>query len=170
VGTLLATAAIAAGVRDHHRLLRNAAWCGVVTSACAAPLFWLEASGAFAFVAFAIAGGMFAVSIPTNTVIGTRLSRDTRASAMGIAVGVLMGSQALGAAVGGLAASRVGTPQAIAAALCLATVFCVWSAATTPHEAKHLLRPTPSPRPVREEQTVVDLVSIEAGRTPARVP
>ena len=91
-------------------LLRNAAWCGAVTSAAAAPLFWLEASGAFAFVAFAIAGGMFAVSIPTNTVIGMRLSRDTRASAMGIAVGVLMGSQALGAALGGLVASadRVG--------------------------------------------------------------
>ena len=66
-----------AGTRDHHRLLRNAAWCGAVTSAAAAPLFWLEASGAFAFVAFAIAGGMFAVSIPTNTVIGMRLSRDT---------------------------------------------------------------------------------------------
>ncbi|MFL6206876.1 MAG: MFS transporter [Acidimicrobiales bacterium] len=169
VGTLLGTAAIAAGVRDHHRLLRNAAWCGVVTSAAAAPLFWLEASGPYAFVAFAIAGGMFAVSIPTNTVIGTRLSRDTRASAMGIAVGVLMGSQALGAAVGGIAASQVGTPQAIAGALGLATVFCLWSAASTPHEAKHLLRAARSPRPVPEE-TVLDLVSLEGQRTPARVP
>ena len=33
VGTLLGTAAIATGTRDHHRLLRNAAWCGAVTSA-----------------------------------------------------------------------------------------------------------------------------------------
>ena len=31
VGTLLGTAAIASGARDHHRLLRNAAWCGAVT-------------------------------------------------------------------------------------------------------------------------------------------
>jgi MFS family permease len=168
VGTLLGTAAIAAGVRDHHRLLRNAAWCGVVTSAAAAPLFWMEASGAYAFVAFAIAGGMFAVSIPTNTVIGTRLSRDTRASAMGIAVGVLMGSQAIGAAIGGLAASQAGTPQAIAAALAMAAVFCLWSAASTPHDAKHLRRPSRAPRPAVEE-TVVDLVSLEADRPPARV-
>ena len=140
VGTLIATGAIATGARDHHRLLRNAAWCGAVTSAAAAPLFWLEASGGFAFVAFGIAGGMFAVSIPTNTVIGMRLSRDTRASAMGIAVGVLMGSQALGAALGGLAATQVGSPQAIAGALAAATVFSIWSAVTTPHEAKHLRR------------------------------
>jgi MFS family permease len=168
VGTLLGTAAIAAGSRDHSRLLRNAAWCGVVTSAAAAPLFWLEASGAFAFVAFAIAGGMFAVSIPTNTVIGVRLTRDTRASAMGIAVGVLMGCQALGAAVGGLVASQSGTPQAITVALVVATVFCLWSAASTPHEPKHLRRFVPAPRRAPEE-TIVDLVSLEADRPPAAV-
>ena len=168
VGTLIGTAAIAAGVRDHHRLLRNAAWCGVVTSAAAAPLFWLEASGPYAFIAFAIAGGMFAVSIPTNTVIGTRLTRDSRASAMGIAVGVLMGCQALGAAVGGIAASRAGTPQAIAAALVVATAFCLWSAASTPHEAKHLRRPLRAPRTVPQER-VVDLVSLEADRPHAPI-
>ena len=47
-----------------------------------------------------------------DVVIGTRLLRETRASAMGIAVGVLMGSQALGAALGGVAASAVGPPRA----------------------------------------------------------
>jgi len=171
VGTLLGTAAIASGSRDHRRLLRNAAWCGAVTSACAAPLFWLEASGAYAFVAFAIAGGMFAVSIPTNTVIGMRLSRDSRASAMGIAVGVLMGSQALGAAAGGLVASQVGSAQAIAVALVAATVFSLWSAVSTPHEAKHLRRSrrrAPAVRSARPN-TVVDLVSMEADRPPASI-
>ena len=76
----------------------------------------------------------------TNTVIGLRLSRDSRASAMGIAVGVLMGSQALGAAMGGVAASMVGEPRAIGGALAAAAVFCLWSAVTTPTEAKHLAR------------------------------
>ena len=169
VGTLVGTAAIAAGTRDHHRLLRNAAWCGLVTSAAAAPLFWLEASGAYAFIAFAIAGGVFAVSIPTNTVIGTRLTRDTRASAMGIAVGVLMGAQALGAAVGGIAASAVGTPQAISAALAVAALFCLWSAGSTPHDPKHLRRPLRAPRTVPAE-TVVDLVALEAHRPTAPIP
>ena len=165
IGTLLATAAIATGTRDHHRLLRNAAWCGAVTAGAAAPLFWLEAGGAFAFVAFAIAGGMFAVSIPTNTVIGMRLSRDTRASAMGIAVGVLMGSQALGAALGGLAASRFSSSSAIAAALAAAAVFSVWCAVSTPHDAKHMLRT----RRVEPERRVVDLVSLEAERPSASI-
>lgn len=167
VGTLLATAAIAGGARDHHRLLRNAAWCGAVTSAASAPLFWLEASGGFAFVAFAIAGGIFAVSIPTNTVIGMRLSRDTRATAMGIAVGVLMGSQALGAALGGVAASRFSSPQAIAVALAAAAGFSVWSALSTPHEAKHLRRAV---RPRHQPDEIVDLVSFEVDRPPASIP
>ena len=74
VGTLVATTIIAGGRRDHHSLLRTAAWCGAITSALAAPLFWFEASGTLAFVAFAISGGMFAVSIPTNAVIGLRLT------------------------------------------------------------------------------------------------
>ncbi len=166
VGTLVATAAIATGARDHHRLLRNAAWCGAVTAAAAAPLFWLEAGGGFAFVAFAIAGGIFAVSIPTNTVIGMRLSRDSRASAMGIAVGVLMGSQAIGAALGGLVSSQFSSPQAIAAAHAAAAVYSVWSALSTPHEAKHLRR---TARP-RHDETIVDLVAVEAGRPPAGIP
>ena len=173
VGTLIATAAIASGTRDHHRLLRNAAWCGAITAAAAAPLFWIEASGGLAFVAFAIAGGMFAVSIPTNTVIGIRLSRDTRASAMGIAVGVLMGSQALGAAVGGLVASQIGSGQAIAGALALAAAFSLWSAVTTPHEAKHLRRAArrrPAPVPIAvPAESVVDLIKLEADRPQAGI-
>ena len=168
VGTLIGTAAIATGTRDHHRLLRNASWCGAVTAAAAAPLFWLEAGDVFAFVAFAIAGGIFAVSIPTNTVIGMRLSRDTRASAMGIAVGILMGGQALGAAVGGIFASAVGTPQAVATALAAAAAFSIWSAVTTPHDAKHLRRPVRARPPVVED-TIVDLVSLEAERPPAAI-
>ena len=153
-----ATAIIAGGRRDHHSLLRTAGWCGAITSAAAAPLFWFEASGALAFVAFAISGGMFAVSIPTNTVIGLRLSRDTRASAMGIAVGVLMGSQALGAAVGGIVASAVGPPRAIGGALALAAVYSLWAVTTTPIEAKHLAvhrRPVASLEPVAPVEPVV---------------
>jgi predicted MFS family arabinose efflux permease len=191
IGTLIATMAIAGGRRDHHSLLRTAAWCGMVTSAAAAPLFWFEATGALAFLAFAISGGMFAVSIPTNAVIGLRLNRDTRASAMGIAVGILMGSQALGAVVGGLAASVVGPARAIGGALAAAAVYSLWAVVTTPVDAKHLAvgrrtvrvpAPTPvlAPAPVVEPDTivvldpipvaadaVVDLVAIEAAEQPA---
>jgi hypothetical protein len=128
-----------------------------------------QAVNVTAFVALAIAGGIFAVSIPTNTVIGMRLTRDNRASAMGIAVGVLMGSQALGAAVGGLLASQVGSAQAITGALVATTVFGLWSAASTPHEAKHLKRArrrTPAAPRRPGVDTVVDLVSLEAADRP----
>lgn len=153
VGTLIGTAVIARS-DDHRRLLRSAGLCTLVTSALALPLYWLEVGGAGAFVAFIICGGIFAVSIPTNVVIGTRLDRDSRASAMGIAVGILMGSQAAGAAVGGAVATVVGPPRAIAGALTLAVVFGAWSTFTTPVDAKHLAgrrRPMssslPSPAP-----------------------
>ena len=179
VGTLVATAIIAGGRRDHHSLLRTAAWCGAITSALAAPLFWFEASGTLAFVAFAISGGMFAVSIPTNAVIGLRLTRDTRASAMGIAVGVLMGSQALGAALGGIAASVVGSPHAIGGALAAAAVYSLWAVATTPVDAKHLAvgrRPAPARGPIVAVEPlpapdmVVDLVAMETVKHPAEQP
>jgi MFS family permease len=138
IGTLIGTAVIARS-SDHHRLLRSAGLCTVVTAALAVPLYWLEVGGPGAFVAFLISGGMFAVSIPTNVVIGTRLLRDTRASAMGIAVGILMGGQAAGAAIGGAVASVIGPPRAIAGSLALAAVFGIWSTVTTPVEAKHLV-------------------------------
>jgi MFS family permease len=137
VGTLVGIAA-STGSTDHHTLLRSAAICTMATSALAVPLFWLEVGGFAAFVAFTITGGMFAVSIPTNVVIGMRLDRGTRASAMGVAVGVLMGSQALGAAVGGVVASAVGPPRAITGALALAAVFGGWAALTTPVDAAPL--------------------------------
>jgi len=182
VGTLLATMVVAGGRRDHHSLLRTAGWCGVITSAAAAPLFWFGASGALAFVAFGVAGGLFAVSIPTNAVIGLRLTRDTRASAMGIAVGVLMGSQAMGAAFGGLVASVIGSPRAIGGALAITALFSLWSVVTTPTDAKHLaLRRRPLPAvdtivltdpttvtvPVLTPDTVVDLVALETTEQPA---
>jgi predicted MFS family arabinose efflux permease len=166
IGTIIGTVVIARSA-DHHVLLRTAAVCTTITAAAAAPLFWFEVGGAGAFVAFAISGGMFAASIPVNIVIGTRLARGTRASAMGIAVGVLFGSQALGAAVGGVVASAVGPPRAIAGALALAAGFGAWAAVTTPLDAKHLAGRhrggAPSGRTAVEEPTVVvDLVALES--------
>lgn len=167
LGTLIGTAVIARS-SDHHALLRSAALCAAITAAAAAPLYWFEVGGVGAFAAFMISGGMFAVSIPTNVVIGTRLSRETRASAMGIAVGILMGSQALGAAVGGVIASSVGPPKAIAGALALAAVFGGWATVTTPVEPKHLAgrkRPDVSGGPRFADPTVVlDLVALETGQ------
>jgi predicted MFS family arabinose efflux permease len=163
IGTLIGTAFIARST-DHHTLLRSAGICTIVTAAAAAPLFWFEVGGAGTFLAFVISGGMFAVSIPTNVVIGTRLHRGTRASAMGIAVGILMGSQALGAAVGGVAASIVGAPKAISGALAVAALYGVWTTMTTPVDAKHLAgrhRGCAPATTLSEPTIIVDLTAIE---------
>lgn len=169
IGTIAGTLIIGRS-SDHHALLRAAGICTVVTCAAAAPLFWFEVRGAAVFLAFAITGGIFAVSIPTNIVIGTRLLRETRATAMGIAVGVLMGSQALGAALGGVAASVVGPSRAIAGALTICAVYGAWATSTTPVEAKHLagrrrvLGATPAPvaSTVELDAEVIDLVALES--------
>lgn len=165
IGTLIGTALIPTS-GDHHRLLRAAGICAAVTAAAAVPLYWMEVGALGAFAAFVISGGMFAVSIPTNVVIGTRLRRDSRASAMGIAVGILMGSQAAGAALGGVVASTVGAPRAIAGSLALAAAFGVWAAATTPYDAKHLARRRPRRR--HEDDVVIDLVALESDPAKAR--
>lgn len=168
VGTLIGTAVIARST-DHHALLRSAALCAAITAAAAAPLYWFEVGGPGAFLAFMISGGMFAVSIPTNVVIGTRLRRGTRASAMGIAVGILMGSQAAGAAAGGLVASMIGSPRTIAGALALAALFGAWATVTTPVEPKHLAgrrrEDVTGGRPDSGDPTVVvDLVALESSQ------
>jgi predicted MFS family arabinose efflux permease len=137
IGTLLAVAVIPTQ-GSHERLLRGASWCVLLSAAAAAPLFAAEAAGAMALVAFLVSGTMYAASIPTNTVAGMRLERDTRASAMGIAVGLIMGSQALGAALGGVAAATFGTSVAITWSFVLAAAFGAWAVATSPSDARHL--------------------------------
>ena len=121
-------------------------------------MFWLGAGGPLAFAAFLVTGGIFAVSIPSNTVIGLRLERDCRASAMGIAVGLLMGSQALGAALGGLSASVVGESETMAGALGLATIYGLWALITTPSDAKHLVRRRPK---AAAPSRVIDLSALD---------
>lgn len=160
IGTLIGTAIIPTS-GDPRRLLRAAAICATVTAMAAAPLYWMEVGAAGAFLACVISGGMFAVSIPTNVVIGTRLRREARASAMGIAVGILMGSQALGAALGGVVASSIGAPKAIAGSLALAAVFGAWASVTTPYEAKHLARRRIGPPDRPSADIVIDLVALE---------
>jgi predicted MFS family arabinose efflux permease len=160
IGTLIGTVFVPTS-GSHERLLRGAAVCAAVTAAAAAPLYWLEISGSLTFLAFIISGGMFAVSIPTNAVIGTRLLRGTRASAMGIAVGILMASQALGAVGGGLVASVIGAPRAIAGALALAAVYSVWAIITTPTDGKHFIRRWPSTPVPATPDVVIDLVALE---------
>jgi MFS family permease len=167
VGTLLAVTCIPTR-GDHHRMLRGAALCAFIASAAAIPLFGLGLGGGGALAAFVIMGGIFAVSIPTNAVFGMRLERVTRASAMGIAVGVLMGSQAAAAAIGGVFATRYGTGTTIAGALTLAAVYSAWAALTTPR-ADALVVGEPQVIDLSEQPAAVD-AEAEPAPQPATAP
>ena len=165
-------ASIAGGRRDHHSLLRTAGWCGVDHRRRWRP----RCSGSRPAAAWPSSrsrspAGMFAVSIPTNTVIGLRLSRDTRASAMGIAVGVLMGCQALGAALGGIAASVVGSParhrRGAAPRRRLQPLVRGHDPDARPSTSRS--RPRSAVAPARAD-TVVDLVAMEAEQPAAGSP
>jgi predicted MFS family arabinose efflux permease len=156
IGTLVAVACVPTR-GDHRRMLRGASVCAMVAAGGALPLFWFGFGGGAALAAFLIVGGIFAVSIPTNAVFGMRLQRGTRASAMGIAVGVLMGSQAVAAALGGLAAATYGTGPTIAVALGLVVVYAAWALVTTPYDARHLARRRVPARPAAGPDVVIDL-------------
>lgn len=157
IGTILGTACVPTS-GDPARLLKGASACALVAASFAAPLLWFEVGGATALLAFAVAGGIFAVAVPTNVVLGTRLARGTRASAMGIALGVVMGFQALGAALGGIAAARIGVGAVAGGALGLAALWCAWALLSSPHVARHRARPGSD----REQRVLVDLVALEA--------
>ena len=167
LGTLIGTAVIARST-DHHALLRSAALCAAITAAAAAPLFWFEVGGPGAFLAFVISGGMFAVSIPTNVVIGTRCSARPGLG-HGHRGGRPDGEPGARRCRGGVVASAVGAPRAIAGALALAAVFGAWATVTTPVEPKHLAGRRRGDAPgggthFADPTVVLDLVALEANQ------
>ena len=112
VGTIVGVVCIPSG-GEGRRLLRAASLCAVITASLAAPLLWLEVDGALALVAYALAGGIFAVGVPTNVLLGTWLTRATTC-VLGTGDRPRRGDgvQALGAACsGGVVASSAGVGE-----------------------------------------------------------
>ncbi len=137
-GTVVATLVVPrAG--SPSRLLRGGS-LGAASAALAAPALWMEVTVAPALAVFALSGAVFCAAVPANVVLGTRLDREVRASAMGIALGLVMGLQALGAVLGGLAASAWGVGPSAAVSLLAAGMACLWLASTTPPDAAHRRR------------------------------
>lgn len=121
--SIAATAAIPTD-NDHALLLR---WAGIytltggaVTVGCFTAISLDVGAGVgkdtgLAVIGFAGAGLLFAVIAPANVVVTPRLPDNLRASAVSLLMGVLVATQAAGAAMAGLAAAAVGLPPVCAA-------------------------------------------------------
>lgn len=122
VGTIIAGAVVPTS-GEHPHLLKVSAAVVIIGCALSLPLFLMQPQGFAAIPAYAAIGVIFAVVIPANTVVGSRLPKDIRASAFGLMQGLLLGGQALAAIGGGVLAVAVGPARASAIGVAVALAY-----------------------------------------------
>jgi predicted MFS family arabinose efflux permease len=103
-------------------------------------------------------GVVFGTLIPTNTVAGTRLPNESRASAFGLAQGALYFAEGGGAAVGGIIASVWSVRTACVGAMAVVLLGGLVYTATVPDDdravgASERTPPAPPPQRVPEIRT-----------------
>ncbi len=137
-------------------LLRTAGTVTFGGAAVALVFFGADTSMPLILVGFLGVGVIFGTLIPTNTVFGTRVPNESRASAFGLAQGVLYFAQGAGAAAGGIVASIWGVRTACMIAMLIALAAGLFYAvsvpidrglATGPDGARRPPAPPPAPRP-----------------------
>ena len=146
----LGTIAVSSIIPFHgsaRALLRIA---GVVAfSGAAIALVFIGADARMPLILFGFLGVgiIFGTLIPTNTVAGTRLPNESRASAFGLAQGVLYFAQGAGAAAGGVIASIWGVRMACMVAMVVALGAGLFYAVSVPVEPLAELPPDGARRP-----------------------
>ncbi len=103
-------------------LLRVAAVVADSGAAVALLFFSVDAELPLLLVGFVGVGVIFASALPTNTVFGSRVPNASRASAFGLAQGVLLSSEGAGAAFGGIVASVWSVRTACIAAMVMVLI------------------------------------------------
>ena len=111
---------------DPYRLVRIAGWMAIgahVIAICSLLLLSRTAAGvAAALVAYACLGVSNALTVPCVSVVGGRLPTHNRASVFSLLEALLIGGQAVGALLAGVAVSVFGTGPGIAVLLAPAVV------------------------------------------------
>lgn len=128
VGAMIAMAASPEADTDDmllHVAARRALILSLITAAgFVLAISWLPVAGVAALFA---SGAVDAIAVPTNQVVGQRLQRDGRATALSVAGGMQYTSQAVAITAGGALAIVFGSGVVLAfAALCTASVMA-WS-------------------------------------------
>lgn len=139
VGLLAATIAVGAmiamamspGAAPHSRLLHVAARRALILSLITAAGFflaisWLPAAGVAALF---VSGAVDAIAVPTNQVVGQRLPREGRATALSVAGGMQYTAQAIAIIAGGGLAVVFGSGVVLAFAALSTALVMAWSLA-----------------------------------------
>jgi predicted MFS family arabinose efflux permease len=130
---------------DHRRVFLKALFLSCCASGGAAVLFALSLPMPIAATSFLAVGVFNASIVPANGVTNMRLEDRTRSASFSILVGAIVGSQALGAAVGGVVARAYGINVAIVAAMVGASSVSAFAVLRLPRN-EH----TPTTRPVTQ--------------------
>lgn len=130
VGAMIAMAA-APEADTHSGLLKVAARRALVLSLITAAGFflaisWLPLAGVAALFA---SGAVDAIAVPTNQVVGQRLPREGRATALSVAGGMQYTSQAIAITAGGAMAVVFGSGAVLAIAALGTALVMAWSLA-----------------------------------------
>ncbi len=128
-------------------LLRIAGMVALGGAAVALVFFAADASMPLILIGFLGVGAVFGTLIPTNTVAGTRLPNESRASAFGLALGALLFAQGLGAALGGAIASIWDVRTACISAMVVALGAGLFYAVSVPVDPVTSLPPDGARRP-----------------------
>ncbi|RPI10328.1 MAG: MFS transporter, partial [Actinobacteria bacterium] len=151
-------------------LLRAAGMITASGAAAALLLFGLDLPLPWILLGFTAVGVTLGSAVPTNTVAGTRLPNESRASAFGLAQGTLLAADGAGALLGGILASVFDVRVACIVAAGYLLAVGAFGALFAPHEevAQQVhtrMPPAPPPPPVS-----VGLGEVGDRRPPAPPP
>ncbi len=169
IGTMIIVSIVPLENRSARWLLRAAAVVATGGAVAALALFGLDLHLPLVVLAFGAVGVTLGSVIPTNTVAGTRLPNESRASAFGLAQGVLFGADAAGAAIGGLLTAAFGVRGACLTAMGFVLAVGLWGMVTAPREPLKRMPPAPPPPPRGAADDYVDIDIVER-RPPAPPP
>ena len=133
LGMIVTVSVVPLEHRGAHYLLRAAGVLVVCGAAASLVLFGLNLRLPFIVLAFAAVGVTLGSAVPTNTVFGTRVANESRASAFGLAMGALLAAEAIGAAIGALLVSLFSVRTACIAGMAFVFAVGVWGC--SPHPA-----------------------------------
>jgi MFS family permease len=112
---------------DHTELLRTSALVVLLGSAGAITWFLISPPNYYAAAGYFSIGIAFAMVIPTYAVIGPRIPEQVRATTFSVLQGMLLGSQAIAAILGGALAIGIGPGPAAAFALFPALGYALYA-------------------------------------------
>jgi MFS family permease len=145
VGAVLATL-FARNRGSHTEKLRRASELALAGSILGLIVFALDPGLPGILIGFAAIGVLNASRIPGNEVAVFRLEDRERGPWLALVNGFVLGSQAVAAATGGIVASSIGIREAIVVSLVVSGIVGLWGSLRPPHELRHAIRSSTTPR------------------------